>query len=120
MAFNWQQTGWPKATVNRAALKEELDAFKAALTGARKFLKKPQDPEAVAHALVAKTLAEGLGLPLVLPVSTVIARRCRADCRRKDRAPRQQEDRRLLREAARRLTSESCFTILTGHLRYDR
>lgn len=28
--FNWQQHGWPNATVNRAALKDELDAFKAA------------------------------------------------------------------------------------------
>ena len=32
----------------------------------------------VGRALVAKTLAEGLGLPLVLPVSTVIARHRRA------------------------------------------
>ena len=45
--FNWQQRGWPKATVNRAALKDELDAFKIALRGAKKFLGKPQEPEAV-------------------------------------------------------------------------
>ena len=32
----------------------------------------------VGRALVAKTLAEGLGLPLVLPVSTIIARHRRA------------------------------------------
>ena len=48
--YNWQQKGWPKATVNRAALKEELGAFCTALRDARKFLKKPQDPEAVARA----------------------------------------------------------------------
>ena len=56
MAFNWQQTGWPKATVNRGALKEELAAFKTALAGARKFLKRPQDPEAVAHALAQEAV----------------------------------------------------------------
>ena len=31
MTFNWQQKGWPKATVNTAALRDELDAFKVAL-----------------------------------------------------------------------------------------
>ena len=56
MTFNWQQTGWPKATVNRGALKEELAAFKSALAGARKFLKKPQYPEAVAHALAQEAV----------------------------------------------------------------
>ena len=56
MTFNWQQTGWPNATVNRVALKEELAAFKTALAGARKFLKKPQYPEAVAHALAQEAV----------------------------------------------------------------
>ena len=27
MMFNWQQKGWPKATCNRAALRDELKAF---------------------------------------------------------------------------------------------
>ena len=31
MTFNWQQKGWPKATVNTAALRDELDAFKVIL-----------------------------------------------------------------------------------------
>ena len=47
MTFNWQQKGWPKATVNTAALRDELDAFKVALRAAKKFLGKPQEPEAV-------------------------------------------------------------------------
>ena len=148
MAFNWQQKGWPNATVNRAALKDELDAFGAAFSRVKASLRKPQNPVAlmsalvdeavktsaiegvrvdesvvvssickalgmkdvpvgftkdaraegvalkcallhphfesihpfedgngrVGRALVAKTLAEGLGKPLVLPVSTVVDR----------------------------------------------
>ena len=31
MTLNWQQKGWPKATVNTAALRDELDAFKVIL-----------------------------------------------------------------------------------------
>ena len=41
MMFNWQQRGWPKATVNKAALRDELDAFKTALRDAKRFLGKP-------------------------------------------------------------------------------
>ena len=56
MTFNWQQTGWPNVVVSRVALKEELAAFKTALAGARKFLKKPQCPEAVARALAQEAV----------------------------------------------------------------
>ncbi len=56
MTFDWQQEGWPKATVNRAALRDELAAFREALSGARKFLRKPQDPEAVARALAREAV----------------------------------------------------------------
>jgi len=45
MDFVWQQKGCPNATVARAALKDELAAFKDALSRARKLLRKPQDPE---------------------------------------------------------------------------
>ena len=56
MTFNWQQKGWPKATVNTAALRDELDAFKVALRDAKKFLRKPQEPEAVARALAQEAV----------------------------------------------------------------
>ena len=56
MNFVWQQKGWPNATVDRAALKDELVAFKDALSRARKFLRKPQDPEAVARALAQEAV----------------------------------------------------------------
>ncbi len=75
MTFNWQQTGWPKATVNRGALKEELAAFKTALAGARRFLKRPQDPEALAHALAqeaVKTSAiEGVNVDESIVMSSI-------------------------------------------------
>ena len=52
MTFNWQQKGWPKATVSKAALRDELEAFKIALRDAKRlFLGKPQEPEVVARAL---------------------------------------------------------------------
>ena len=41
MIFNWQQRGWPKATVNKAALRDELDAFKIALRDAIEPLNEP-------------------------------------------------------------------------------
>ena len=56
MMFNWQQRGWPKATVNKAALRDELDAFKSALRDAKRFLGKPQEPEAVARALAQEAV----------------------------------------------------------------
>ena len=56
MMFNWQQRGWPKATVNKAALRDELDAFKIALRDAKRFLGKPQEPEAVARALAQEAV----------------------------------------------------------------
>jgi len=34
MEYNWQQKGWPKATCNRAVLREELKAFETATTPA--------------------------------------------------------------------------------------
>ena len=78
MAFNWQQTGWPKATVNRGALKEELAAFKSALAGARKFLKKPQDPEAVAHALAQEAVKTSAIEGVNIDESVVMSSICRA------------------------------------------
>ena len=49
--WNWQQKGWPKATCNRAALRDELKAFAAAFRTLKKALKAPQDMEVVARAL---------------------------------------------------------------------
>ena len=75
MTFNWQQKGWPKATVNTAALRDELDAFKVALRDAKKFLGKPQEPEAVARALAqeaVKTSAiEGVNVEESVVMSSV-------------------------------------------------
>ena len=45
--YNWQQEDWPKATVNRAALRDELKAFKTAFKEIKKLLAHPQDPEVV-------------------------------------------------------------------------
>ena len=44
--YCWQQKGWPKATCNRAALRDELKAFVAAFKTLKRALKGPQDIEA--------------------------------------------------------------------------
>lgn len=49
--YNWQLESWPKATINRAALREELSAFTKAFKELKKALKKPQDLEVVARSL---------------------------------------------------------------------
>ena len=49
--FNWQQKGWPKATVDRRVLGAELRDFAAAFRAVQKAFKKPQDMEIVARAL---------------------------------------------------------------------
>ena len=54
--YAWQMPGWPNATVDRAALRDELAAFSAALSSARKFLRKTQDAEAVARALAQEAV----------------------------------------------------------------
>ena len=56
MTFNWQQTEWPKTTVNRAALKDELDAFRTALSNVKKLLRRRQSPEVVARALAQEAV----------------------------------------------------------------
>ena len=75
MAFNWQQKGWPNATVNRAALKDELDAFGAAFSRVKAALRKPQNPVALMSALVdeaVKTSAiEGVGVDESVVVSSI-------------------------------------------------
>ena len=54
--YAWQMPGWPNATVDRAALRDELAAFSAALSSARKCLRKTQDAEAVARALAQEAV----------------------------------------------------------------
>ena len=75
MNFVWQQKGWPNATVDRAALKDELVAFKDALLRARRFLRKPQDPEAVARALAQEAVKTSAIEGFVAAVKFIAAKR---------------------------------------------
>lgn len=78
MKFNWQQKGWPKATVNRAALRDELKAFGVAFRALRKALRKPQDLEIVAQALTDEAVKTSAIEGVSVDESTVMSSICRA------------------------------------------
>ena len=76
--FNWQQKGWPKATVNRAALRDELKAFGAAFRELKKALKKPQDMEVVARTLTDEAVKTSAIEGVNVDESVVMSSICKA------------------------------------------
>ena len=78
MSFNWQQRGWPTATVNRAALRDELKAFEAAFKTLSKALKMPQDLEVVARALTDEAVKTSAIEGVNVDESVVMSSICKA------------------------------------------
>jgi len=78
MKFNWQQAGWPRATVNRAALRDELKAFGAAFSALKKALKKPQDMEVVARAMADEAVKTSAIEGVNVDESVVMSSICKA------------------------------------------
>ncbi|MGN0843923.1 MAG: DUF4172 domain-containing protein [Kiritimatiellia bacterium] len=78
MSFNWQQSGWPKATVNKAALREELKAFEAAFKALKKALAKSQDLEVVAYALTDEAVKTSAIEGVNVDESVVMSSICKA------------------------------------------
>ena len=76
--FNWQQKGWPKATCNRAALRDELKAFAAAFRTLKKALKAPQDMEVVARALTDEAVKTSAIEGVNVDESVVMSSICKA------------------------------------------
>ena len=76
--FNWQQKGWPKATCNRAALRDELKAFAAAFKTLKKALKGPQDMEVVARALTDEAVKTSAIEGVSVDESVVMSSICKA------------------------------------------
>ena len=76
--YNWQQKGWPKATCNRAALREELKAFEAAFRTLKKALKAPQDMEVVARALTDEAVKTSAIEGVSVDESVVMLSICKA------------------------------------------
>ena len=76
--FNWQQKGWPRATCNRAALRDELAAFKVAFMELKKALKKPQDMEVVARALTDEAVKTSAIEGVNVDESVVMSSICKA------------------------------------------
>ncbi|MGN0886719.1 MAG: DUF4172 domain-containing protein [Candidatus Spyradenecus sp.] len=56
MTYNWQQAAWPKVTVNKAALREELKAFETALGHVKQAFLRQMDAKAVAVAMVDEAI----------------------------------------------------------------
>ena len=78
MSFNWQQKGWPKATVNRAALADELKAFETAFKSLVRALKKPQDLEVVVRALTDEAVKTSAIEGVNVDESVVMSSICKA------------------------------------------
>jgi len=78
MSYNWQQEGWPKATCNRAALRDELKAFETAFRSLKKVLKKPQDMEVVARALADEAVKTSAIEGVNVDESVVMSSICKA------------------------------------------
>jgi len=78
VSYNWQQKGWPKATCNRAALRDELKAFEAAFKALKKALGKTQDLEVVARALTDEAVKTSVIEGVNVDESVVMSSICKA------------------------------------------
>ena len=78
MAFNWQQRGWPGAKADKAALADELRAFRAAFLDAKAALRAPQDPKAVMAALVDEAMTTSAIEGIRVDESVVMSSICKA------------------------------------------
>lgn len=76
--FNWQMEGWPKARVNRAALRDELAEFSKAFKAAKKALRRPQDNETIARTLTTEAVATSAIEGVSVAESVVMSSICRA------------------------------------------
>ena len=76
--FNWQQDGWPNATVNQSALKDELKAFKMAFVALKECLGLAQDAELTAETLTNEAVTTSAIEGVHVDESVVMSSICRA------------------------------------------
>ena len=76
--FNWQQEGWPKATVDRRLLGAELREFTAAFRAVQKAFKKPQNMEIVARSLADEAVKTSAIEGVRVDESVVMSSICKA------------------------------------------
>lgn len=73
--FNWQMDGWPKFTFDRAAVRDELDAFAKAFRAVKASLATPPSPEDVARTLTAEAVTtsaiEGVDVDPAVVMSSI-------------------------------------------------
>ena len=78
MSFNWQQKGWPKATVNRAALADELKAFETAFLNVKNAIRKRVDAKAIAVAMADEAIKTSAIEGVRVDETVVMSSICRA------------------------------------------
>ena len=76
--YCWQMAGWPRASVNRAALGDELRAFAAVFAAVKKSLRQPQDMEVVARALADEAVKTSDLEGVTVDESVVMSSICKA------------------------------------------
>jgi len=78
MKYNWQQKGWPRATVNRAALRDELKAFGVAFLNVKDSLWKQIDAKSVAVAMADEAIKTSAIEGVRVDETVVMSSICRA------------------------------------------
>ena len=78
MSFNWQLKGWPKATVNRAALVDELKAFETAFLNVKNAIRKRVDAKAIAVAMADEAIKTSAIEGVRVDETVVMSSICRA------------------------------------------
>ena len=75
--YAWQMPEWPNATVDRAALRDELAAFSKALAKVKTVLKSPEDPDFMAETMAAEAVRTSVMEGVNVDESVVMSSICR-------------------------------------------
>lgn len=78
MSYNWQQKGWPNATVDRSAIKDELKSFEVAFLHVKNAIRKQVDAKAIAVAMADEAIKTSAIEGVRVDETVVMSSICRA------------------------------------------
>ena len=78
MSYNWQQKGWPNATVDRSAIKDELRSFEVAFLHVKNAIRKQVDAKAIAVAMADEAIKTSAIEGVRVDETVVMSSICRA------------------------------------------